>query len=207
MSMTISYEQTGRTEQKSRTRSALLAATRELLAQGITPTVEQAAAAALISRATAYRYFPNQRSLLVAAHPEIEARSLLGPEPPDEVPARLDVVVEAILQITLETEPELRTMLRLSLEVEARDADELVLRKGRRIVWIEDALAPLHGRMPKPELRRLVHAIAASVGIDVLVWMTDVARLSRGEAVEIMRWSARALLLSALDEKRAAAGA
>lgn len=199
MSMRVSYAQTGRTGQKARTRGALLAATRELLARGVTPTVEQAAAAASISRATAYRYFPNQRSLLVAAHPEIEARSLLGPEPPEEVPARLDAVVEAILKITLETEPELRTMLRLSLEADARDADELVLRKGRRIGWVEDALAPLRGQLPKPELRRLVHAIAASVGIDVLVWMTDVAGLSRNEAVETMRWSARALLRSALD--------
>lgn len=201
MSMDVSYELTGRTEQKSRTRSALVTATRELLAEGITPTVEQAAAAASISRATAYRYFPNQRSLLAAAHPEIEARSLLGPDPPDEVPARLEAVVEAILKITLETEPELRTMLRLSLEVEAHDSDELVLRKGRRIVWVEDALAPLSAQMSRPELRQLVYAIAASVGIDALVWMTDVAGLSREEAADVMRWSARALLRSALDEK------
>lgn len=104
------------------------------------------------------------------------------------------------MRITLDTEPELRTMLRLSLEVEPRESGELVLRKGRRIVWVEDALAPLRGQMPEPELRRLVHAIAATVGIDVLVWMTDVARLSRDEAVETMRWSARSLLRSALEE-------
>ena len=35
--------------------------------------VEDAAAAASISRTTAYRYFPNERALLVAAHPEIIA--------------------------------------------------------------------------------------------------------------------------------------
>lgn len=200
MSMTVSYEQTGRIGQKARTRRALVAATRELLAEGATPTVEQAAAAASISRATAYRYFPTQRSLLVAAHPEIEAESLLGPDPPEELFARLDAVVDGIARITLETEPELRAMLRLSLEADARDSDELVLRKGRRIVWVEDALAPLRGQMPKPDLRRLVHAIAATVGIDVLVWMTDVARLSRDDAVETMRWSARALLRSAVED-------
>ena len=203
MSMPVSYEQTGRTGQKARTRRALVDATRELLAGGITPTVEQAAAAASISRATAYRYFPTQRLLLVAAHPEIDAESLLGPDPPEEVFARLDAVVDGILRITLDTEPELRTMLRLSLEVEPRDPGELVLRKGRRIVWVEDALAPLRGQVPEADLRRLVHAIAGTVGIDVLVWMTDVARLSRKEAAETMRWSARALLRSALDEASA----
>lgn len=200
MSMEVSYEQTGRTSQKARTRRALVDATRELLAEGITPSVEQAAAAAAISRATAYRYFSTQRSLLVAAHPEIEAESLLGPDPPEEVFARLDAVVEGIVRITLETEPELRTMLRLSLEIEPRDSGELVLRKGRRIVWVEDALVPLRGQMPEPDLRRLVHAIAATVGIDGLVGITHVARHSRDEAVETMRWAARALLRTALGE-------
>jgi len=45
----------------------MLAATRELLAEGVTPTVEQAAERAAISRTTAYRYFPNQRALLIAS--------------------------------------------------------------------------------------------------------------------------------------------
>lgn len=65
-------------------------------------------------------------------------------------------------------------------------------------MWVEDALAPLRRRIPQPELRRLVYTVAATVGIDVLVWMTDVAGLSREDAVELMRWSARALLRSAL---------
>src|SRR5258708_20227767 len=85
-SMAIAYEQGGRTNQKHRTRNALVAAARELVAQGVTPSVEEAAALAAIARATAYRYFPNQRALLVAAHPEIERRSLL-PEPAPEGPA------------------------------------------------------------------------------------------------------------------------
>ena len=55
MSMSIPYERTGRTQQKARTRAALLDAARELLAQGRTPNIEEAAEAAGISRATAYR--------------------------------------------------------------------------------------------------------------------------------------------------------
>lgn len=198
--MVVSYEQSGRTHQKARTRGALIAATRDLLARGLTPTVEQAAAAATISRATAYRYFANQRALLVAAHPEIETESLLGADPPEDLETRLDAVVRAIMRITLETEPQLRATLRLSLEAGAADADGRVLRTGRRIVWVLDALSPVRDRIPSADLHRLAQAIAASVGIDTLVWMVDVAGLSRQEAVELMRWSARALLRSGLED-------
>ena len=72
------YEVGGRADQKRRTRAALVSAARELVARGVTPTVADAADAASISRAAAYRYFPNQALLLVAAHPETAARSLLG---------------------------------------------------------------------------------------------------------------------------------
>src|SRR5688572_814901 len=116
MDTSIPYESTGRTEQKARTRKLLIAASRELLAKGITPTVEEAAEAASISRTTAYRYFPNQRTLLLAAHPEISLSSLLGENPPKDPGERLDIALRALTRITVEIEPELRTMLRLSLE-------------------------------------------------------------------------------------------
>jgi hypothetical protein len=44
------------------------------------------------------------------------------------------------------------------------------------------------------------HAIGAVVGIEALVWLTDIAGLSRQQAVEVMRWSARSLLRAALAE-------
>lgn len=53
--------------------------------------------------------------------------------------------------------------------------------------------------MPEAELRRLVLATRASCGIEALVWLTDVAGLSRQEAAEVMRWSAHALLDAALS--------
>jgi AcrR family transcriptional regulator len=196
--MSISYEQTGRTRQKARTRADLLSAARELLADGRTPNVEDAALAAGVSRATAYRYFPNQRALLGAAHPEIEATSLLGEDPPTDVRERLDRTLEQFIRITLATEPQLRTMLRLSLEPGA--TEELPLRKGRAIRWIEDALAPLRGELPDEDLRRLVLSIRSACGLEALVWLTDVAHLTRDEAASLMRRSGQALLSAAMDE-------
>jgi AcrR family transcriptional regulator len=204
--MSISYESTGRTRQKARTRDAIIAATRELLAVDGMATVEQAADAAGVSRATAYRYFPNQRDLLVATHPQIEARSLLGTDPPQDIAERLDLVVDEVTRMVIDSEPELRTMLRLSLEPEDAHRDQLVLRQGRVIGWLEDALQELRGTIPRAELRRLVYAIRCAVGIEALVWLCDVAGLSRGEAVEVMRWSARGLLRSALADGSASGG-
>ena len=195
MSMSIPYELTGRTNQKARTREALLRAARELLAEGVSPTVEQAADRAAISRTTAYRYFPNQRALLVAVYPEIDARSLLDEHAPTDPAERLEMVIERFTRHVLEYEPELRAQLRLSLEPHPTAPDQLPFRKGRAIGWIEDALAPL--RLPARELHRLALAIRATTGIEALVWLTDVAGLSREDASELMRSSARALLRDA----------
>ncbi len=199
--MSLSYERTGRTGQKARTRGALVGAARELLAEGVTPTVEQAASAASIARATAYRYFPNQRALLTATYPEMAESSLLGDHPPADPEARLEIVVGAITRRTLDHEPELRTMLRLSLEPDPALRGDLPFRTGRRIIWIGEALAPLRTQLPEAELDRVVLAIAAAVGIDSLVWLTDIAGLSRQQAVEVMRWSAGALLQTALTKR------
>lgn len=200
MSMSIPYEATGRTHQKARTRAALVAATRALLAEGITPTVEQAADRARISRTTAYRYFGNQRALLIATYPELDAASLLDVDAPSDPVARLEIVVERITRQVVQHEPELRAMLRLSLETPPPDREGLPLRQGRAIRWIEDAFAPLRERLPESELHRLALAIRATIGIEALVWLTDIAGLSREEGVELMRASARTLVRAALSE-------
>ena len=199
--MSMPYLSTGRTHQKARTRDALVAAARDLVAAGATPTVEAAAAAASISRTTAYRYFPNQRALLVAAHPETERTSLLGPDAPDDPEVRLDAVVAAFTLLIADTEQQQRTMLRLSLEPDARGEAPGLLRQGRAIAWFEEALEPLRGRLSDAQLRRLVLAIRSATGIEARIWLTDVAQLSSDEAIELMRWSAAALLRSALTDE------
>jgi AcrR family transcriptional regulator len=201
MRMSIPYEANGRTHQKRRTRDALIAAARDLVAAGKTPTVDGAAEAASISRTTAYRYFPNQRALLVAAHPETGATSLLPDKPPDDAPTRLDLVIDAFTRSTVDNEAQQRMMLRLSLDADPVERSQLPLRQGRAIKWIEEALAPLRKEMSEAEVHRLTLAIRSATGIEAFVWLTDVAALSRHDATELMRWSARALLRAALADK------
>ena len=202
--MSIAYEATGRVNQKRRTLEALIAAAREVVATGVTPTVEQAAEAAGISRTTAYRYFGSQRALLAAAHPETARSSLLPSNPPADPAERLDVVLRTMIQTNIDNEPQQRTMLRLSLEASPEERAQLPLRQGRAIGWIEEALAPLSGRISERELRELAIAIRASSGIEALVWLVDVAGLSRTRAAQLMRRTGRALLEQTFREQTSA---
>ena len=199
MRMQVSYIETGRTGQKARTQNALLDAVRELLATGRTPTVEEAAEHAGISRATAYRYFPNQRALLVAAHPEVESKTLLDDAAPADPADRLERTIRELVRLIIDTEPQQRATLRLALEPDSDD--RLLLRQGRAIAWIEEALAPLREQLSEAELRRLALAIRSACGIEALVWLTDVAGLSRKDAAEVMQFSAQTLLRGALADQ------
>ncbi|MDE2483539.1 MAG: TetR/AcrR family transcriptional regulator [bacterium] len=202
--MSSAYESSGRVKQKSRTRQALVDAAKSLLAQGLTPTVEQAAAAARVSRPTAYRYFPNQQTLLAAAHPQLAMASLLPPDAPNDPVARLDLVSEAIFASIVEHEVALRAMLRIALERTAESPSIApttpppALRTGRRVAWLDDALSPLRDRLGAERYRSLVLQIGATLGIESYVWLVDVANVRRSEAVELLRQNARQILRAAL---------
>ena len=192
--MSTPYERNGRSAQKTRTRAALVAAARDLIAAGVTPTIEDTAAAASISRSTAYRYFANERALLIAAHPEIIAESMLPANPPQDPAARLDAVVTNFSAMILNTEAQQRTMLRLSLETDTDERNALPLRQGRAIAWIAEALDGLRKDLSDEQFRQLVLSVRATIGIEAIVWLVDVAGLARNDAVTLTRWSAQALL-------------
>ena len=196
--MSTPYEQGGYVNLKRRTRHALVEAAREIVADGRTPKVEDAAVRAGVSRTTAYRYFPNQAALLVAAHPEVAVESMLDAEAPSDPAARLDMVVDRVIELILSTEAQQRTMLRLSLDADPVRRAELPLRQGRVIPWLAEALAPLRPTLGDQAVHRIAVAIRSAIGIEALVWLTDVAGQTRAEAADTMRWSARAMLAAAL---------
>jgi AcrR family transcriptional regulator len=177
--MTEAWQQEGRINQKRRTRAAILAAAVELLNEGKTPAVAEVADAALVSRATAYRYFPTQEYLLFEAalestRSDIE-RELDEDTLPEDPEARLEMLIGALQKRIIDKETSFRTMLRLSLEqspVEEQYDGESApprLRGGGRVRWIEKALAPILGRFEEPDLRRLVAALSLCMDIEALV--------------------------------------
>ena len=89
----------GRPNQKSRTRKDLLRAASRLMKDGNCPTFEDVAEEALVSRATAYRYFSGLEALLVEAALDVampDAEALFAEEDPADVVARLRRVHRAV---------------------------------------------------------------------------------------------------------------
>jgi hypothetical protein len=90
-------------------------------------------------------------------------------------------------------------MLRLSLEADPATRERLPLRQGRAIAWFSEALDPVVGQIGADGVRRLAVAIRAACGIETLVWLTDIAGLTRQESIDQMVWSAVALVRRALQ--------
>src|SRR5258708_29358339 len=87
------------------------------------------------------------------------------------------MVIQTFLGLIVDTEPQQRTMLRLSLEPDPSLRGELPLRPGRTIGWITEALAPLRNPMSAAKLKRLAAAIRSTACIKTLVCLTCLARL------------------------------
>lgn len=202
--------ESGRVNQKRRTRAAITGAARELLAQGVAPTVAQAAEVAGVSRTTAYRYFPTQDALLievavVSSVDEIDEMSEqpLGDEDAEE---RLRKVLGTFNRSLLEDETRHRTALRLYLDLwlasSAEGVESPVVRQGHRRQWISRSLGTLDDQLSAKQRRRLAAALALVTGIEAIVTLRDVCQLDADEALEVTDWAIHALIRTATEEAK-----
>lgn len=201
--MAVSRQDQGRTNQKQRTRRAIIEAAAELLRENKTPSVADAAEKALVSRATAYRYFPSQQSLLV----ELQADAT-QPSPDevladvgDDVEERVAAVIRALTRVVLADEPFFRTQLRVIQELWfARDGDtSMPVREGRRLVLIDGALAPVASTLSRSDLSQLRSALALVVGVEPVLSLRDVCRLSSRSIEEVLVRTGRAIVRESLS--------
>jgi len=202
-----------RSAQKRRTRRAILAAAVELMRRGETPTAGSVATVAEVSRRTVYHYFPTQERLLTEAALEgvrAEVEGALALADPGDVWARLDTLVAEGLRSSLAREVELRTIIRLTVEQRLAEPQggepqqggsrAAPLRGGRRVEWIETALAPVRARLGETRFERLVSALTVIVGIDALLVLRDIRRLDHAEVEAVSHWMARTLVRASLEE-------
>ena len=209
--MALPYESFGRMNQKRRTRAALKAAAAEFVRRGETPTVAQVAEAALVSKSTAYRYFPSQEALVAevlldeAVRPDLEA-VFAAARTPGSAAARLDAVVRADHALVTKHEAAFRTALRAMLAPPAGPPAEVPRRPGNRLRYLADALTPVHDRLGAERLERLVAALAMCVGMESLLVTADICALPPAAAKGVKRWAAGALLQAALAEAATAEG-
>jgi AcrR family transcriptional regulator len=195
----------GRINQKLRTRRALIEATRELVRQGERPTVTKAAKLALVSDATAYRYFPDQSALVR------EAMFVLwtGPEaalagvPDDATLAdRVAAAAEAMMRFVIANEIAVRSVMGLSLlrsvEGDAGRSEARAMRPGYRLALIDAALRPFASKLGAERVRRLRTSLTAVIASEMLVALKDHSDSSDEEVIETVVWTARAVVEAAL---------
>lgn len=195
----------GRVAQKLKTRRRILAAASTLVAAGRTPTVEQAADTAGVSRRTAYRYFPAQTKLLTEAALEglrAPMEAMLANAPSgvelEDLEGRVGTLIDRMQSMAIRHEGLLRTMIH---ETVLERGPTGQLRRGtRRIDWIEAATQPLRERVSPPAYRRLVSALALCGGIEALLVLRDIRGLPEQEAIAVSRWAAQALLKQTIRE-------
>ena len=195
-----------REAQRRRTRKAIVDAAIALVARGRTPSADEVAAAAEVSRRTVYLYFPTFDHLLIDA-----TLGVLNQEPADRAiadiagdEARVDRLVRALQRVTPETERLGRSLIRLT--VEHPGAHDRPSRGYRRMDWIETALAPLRPRLTPAKWRRLAGAIAMVAGWEALIVQRDVCGLTAAQGEALSVWAARALLRATLEDATRPAG-
>ncbi|MGH3248930.1 MAG: TetR/AcrR family transcriptional regulator [Trebonia sp.] len=177
--------QVGRANQKLRTRNAVVAAAAELSRTGREVTMPEVARAALVSEATAYRYFLDLASLLQ------EAIADKLPSPADALEAVADCD-DPVARIGAATEFLLRHILSRQGAVRALIAATIIrpgqpnARPGLRFGLIDHALAPMEGTLGAADpaaLAQLKRDLSVVVSAEALFGLIDLQGLDPEEAI------------------------
>lgn len=195
-------EESSRSNQKRRTRKDLLQAAARLMQQGRSPSLDEVAAEAMVSRATAYRYFPNAEALLVEAALDMAAPApdrVFDGAPADDPVARMERVDAAFEAMIAANEGPLRMMLAHAVQRPLRQVEDgdLPARQNRRTPLIEAALAPARAQLKPADVKPLARALALVVGTESMVVFKDVLQLGDADARKARRWAIRAMIEAA----------
>jgi AcrR family transcriptional regulator len=193
----------GRAAQRRRTRQAILAAAKQLLADGRTPSIEQVAATADVSRRTIYMYFPTLDQLLVDATSGLLSERTIeplldSPRFPSDPLQRVDQFAESLLDIAPQALPLARRILRLTVDTEL--PPDAARRGYRRVEWLGRVLEPLRTQLDNEQFERLMSALSIVLGWEAMIVLRDTRGLDWAEAERVMRWMARTLVTAALHE-------
>lgn len=202
----------GRPNQKARTRTALLQSAVELVREGRPPSIPEAADRALVSVATAYRYFSSaedlwweassvaigQQQILTESEQTVEAA---GPDPQ----ARLEALIRQVGFRMLDDQVPYRQITKIAMEqwfrqVDAPDSKRAPVREGRRNELIRQVIAPLQGQLPREDIDRVIRALGLVVGSEAMIALTDAVGLDVLAAKETLLDAGRWLLAGALAE-------
>jgi AcrR family transcriptional regulator len=177
----------GRANQKARTRKAIVDACRELARSGAEITMPRVAQQAMVSEATAYRYFPDLVSLLTEIMGDSwpDPAQALAPVAGSADPAeRIAFACEYLLRGVLAYQGAVRAMIAHTIAAPERAA----ARPGIRFGLIDHALAPFRdpagpGYLAPAAMTSLKQSLAVVVSAEALFVLTDLCGLSPDDAI------------------------
>lgn len=178
-----------RTNQKERTRSAIVAAARDLVESGADVTMPDIAAAARVSEATAYRYFPHLAVLLGEVVVPMDTDAAM-----EEVAASADPVervahaAEALSRRVIKRERAVRAVIAATIAGSGPPA-----RPGHRFPLIKQALAPWSETADPAEVEQLTRSLAVVISAEALFTLIDMCDLAPEAAIQSLIQTARTL--------------
>jgi AcrR family transcriptional regulator len=203
-----------RVNQKARTRSALVSAAARLLEQGRPPSIPDAAAEALVSTATAYRYFTNAEDLWAeAAVQALDLDAWLDDVDREienagsDVAARAEVAARLVGGRMLADQRPFRQLVKNSFEQwfaqqDLPHKDRTPLPAGRRNRTNQTILEPLRDSLDDSQRERLARALALVSGTEAMIVLTDAVQLNADEALVTLLDANRWLIAGAVAELR-----
>jgi AcrR family transcriptional regulator len=192
---------------RARTRRLMLETATRLMQGGATPSVSEAAEAAGVSRATAYRYFPSQAALIQAVVDEGLGPILTWRSDSADPEARVADLIDTSLPRIEEFEATFKAALKLSLDQWARRqagtlGTEPQFTRGHRVDLLRDAMAPLRGKLAPRQFDRLSQALSLVFGVEVLIVLKDIWGLDGERTRAVAQWAAATLVRGAIAESR-----
>lgn len=185
-----------RTNQRERTRAAIVDACEALLDRGIDPTIDEIADEAGVSRATVYRYFDSPA--MIAWH-AMSNKAMVHPDDVfagtgDDLGARVRAAERVVNDYIFDNAHGVRMFemgtIQRHLDGTADPADRPV----RRLTYIDEALEPVIDSLPPELAHRLRHGLAIAIGAEALLATVDTCRLDPDDARSITQWVCDALV-------------
>ncbi|MFE2068113.1 TetR/AcrR family transcriptional regulator [Streptomyces sp. NPDC059467] len=188
----------GLSSQMERTRSAIVAAARDLADTGAEITMPAVAAEARVSEATAYRYFPDLLSLLRAAVMTEDLVAVLrsatrGDDPVERIGQAAEILGRAVLR----RQGAVRVVVASTIAKPSTSKDRPV----RRFGLIEHALAPWTDRCgptQRADVEQLVRGLALVISAEALFALTDLCGLTPDDAIASLVTTARQMTAAAV---------
>jgi AcrR family transcriptional regulator len=194
---------TGRVNQKRRTHTAIVAAAAELMVTGGEVTMPEVAKAALVSEATAYRYFPDLASLLAEAMADTlpaPGEALAAVAGSTDPVVRVAAAAEHLARLVLGRQGAVRAMIAATI---VRPGGTPSARPGLRFGLIDEALRPFaesagSGKKVKETLAQLKRDLSVVMGAEALFSLMDLNGLAPEDAVTSIVRTASTLTRAAL---------